>query len=57
MPLTLKGKKILRAMRRYYGKKRGTEVFYASARKGIIVGVSRASVDERKRKLERKARK
>lgn len=39
MPKTKKGKKILRAMRKRYGKKRGTSVFYASANKGTITGV------------------
>ena len=44
MPLTKKGKKILRAMTRPkgkggYGKKKGTGVFYASARAKKIKGV------------------
>lgn len=39
MPLTKKGKKILRAMRKGYGKKKGTSVFYATANKGKIKGV------------------
>jgi len=38
MPLTKKGKKIMRAMRAQYGK-RAKEVFYASAKKGTIKGV------------------
>jgi len=29
MPLTKKGKKIKRAMQRFYGKVKGTRVFYA----------------------------
>jgi hypothetical protein len=41
MPLTKKGKKILRAMRKEYGKKRGASVFYASANKGRISGVAK----------------
>ena len=41
MPLTKKGKKVLRAMRKTYGKKRGTRVFYASERKGSIEGLVR----------------
>ena len=41
MPLTKKGKKILSSMRKSYGKKRGTSVFYASANKGTIKGVER----------------
>lgn len=39
MPLTPKGDKILRAMMREYGKKRGTRIFYASINKGAITGV------------------
>lgn len=40
MPLTEKGKKIKAAMAKEYGsKKKGDEVFYASANKGTIKGV------------------
>jgi hypothetical protein len=39
MPRTKKGSKILRAMRKEYGKKKGTAVFYAAANKGTIKGV------------------
>ncbi len=39
MPLTAKGSKILRKMRKTYGKTRGTRVFYASANKKTITGV------------------
>ncbi len=44
MPLTPKGRKILRAMERPkskggYGKTKGKSVFYASANKGTIKGV------------------
>ena len=39
MPLTKKGSKILAAMRKKYGSKKGTQVFYASANKGTIKGV------------------
>ena len=41
MPLSDKGKKILRAMKRKYGKKKGKSVFYASENKGTIKGVHR----------------
>lgn len=41
MPLTKKGKKIKRAMKKEYGKKRGESVFYASANKGTIKGVEK----------------
>jgi hypothetical protein len=39
MPLTAKGSKILEAMKKQYGEKRGEEVFYASANAGKITGV------------------
>mgnify|MGYP001568731097 CR=1 FL=1 len=41
MPKTKKGKKILRSMKKQYGAKKGTKVFYASAKKGTITGVHR----------------
>ncbi len=41
MPLTSKGEKILKAMKKGYGKKKGTRVFYASANKKRIKGVHR----------------
>ena len=41
MPLTGKGKRILRKMRKTYGKKKGTSVFYASQNKGAIKGTHR----------------
>jgi hypothetical protein len=43
MPLTDKGKKILREMEKEYGKKKGKEVFYASQNKGRIKGTHRRS--------------
>lgn len=39
MPETKKGRKIKAAMKKTYGKKKGKEVFYASANKGTIKGV------------------
>jgi hypothetical protein len=39
MPLTKKGSKIMRAMEKEYGAKKGKRVFYASANKGTIRGV------------------
>lgn len=39
MPETSKGRKIKRAMKKTYGTKKGTKVFYASANKGTIKGV------------------
>lgn len=41
MPLTAKGKRILRAMRRQYGPRKGEQVFYASKNAGKIKGVER----------------
>lgn len=49
MPLTKKGKKIMGAMRKEYGKKKGEQVFYASANKGKIKGVHGARSKGRKR--------
>jgi hypothetical protein len=43
MPLTKKGKEVLAEMKREYGAKKGEEVFYASANKGVITGVHGAS--------------
>lgn len=40
MPLTSKGRSILAAMRKQYGK-RAKQVFYASRNKGTISGVDR----------------
>ncbi len=39
MPLTKKGAKIMKAMKKEYGAKKGKTVFYASANKGTIKGV------------------
>jgi len=39
MPKTKKGRKIMKAMKKTYGKKKGTSVFYASKKKGTIKGV------------------
>lgn len=39
MPLTKKGSKIMRSMRKQYGSEKGERVFYASANKGTIKGV------------------
>ena len=43
MPLTKKGKKIMRSMKKQYGKKRGEQVFYASLNKKKIKGVKTKS--------------
>ena len=39
MPLTRKGTKVMRAMRKTYGAKKGKQVFYASANKEKLKGV------------------
>ena len=41
MPLTSKGKKIVKAMKKEYGEKKGKSVFYASINKGTIKGAER----------------
>ena len=41
MPLNEKGKKIMKSMRKQYGKKRGEQVTYASKNKGTIKGVEK----------------
>ena len=41
MPLTPKGKKIMKSMRETYGKKKAKQVFYASRNKGKIKNVDK----------------
>ena len=41
MPLTEKGKKIMKSMKKQYCKKKGETVFYASKNKGVIKGVDK----------------
>ena len=41
MPKTSKGKKIVAAMKKEYGAKKGERVFYASRNKGTISGVDK----------------
>ena len=41
MPLNEKGKKIMKSMKKQYGKKKGETVFYASKNKGAIKGVDK----------------
>ena len=43
MPLTPRGRKVLSAMRKEYGSKKGTSVFYASVNKGKLRGVHKKS--------------
>ena len=44
MPLTKKGHKIMSAMTKEYGSKKGKQVFYASRNKGKIKGVDKRRV-------------
>lgn len=41
MPLNKKGKKIMTAMKKEYGAKKGEKVFYASKNKGSIKAVEK----------------
>ena len=41
MPLSKKGEKIKKAMTQQYGAKKGEQVFYAAANKGVITGVEK----------------
>jgi hypothetical protein len=43
MPLTKKGTRVQSAMRKEYGSKKGTSVFYASINKGKIKGAEKGS--------------
>ena len=51
MPMTKKGRRIKAKMEKTYGKKKGEQVFYASANAGTIEGV------EKKKKAKKKAAK
>lgn len=42
MPLTDKGRKVMKAMKAQYGDKKGEQVFYASANAGKITNVHEA---------------
>jgi hypothetical protein len=50
MPLTKKGKKIKRKMKKTYGKEKAERVFYASKNKGKIKGVDKAKKKRKKRR-------
>ena len=49
MPLTEKGKKIMKAMKKEYGSKQGEKVFYASKNKGTIKGVDKKKKSKKKK--------
>jgi len=57
MPLTAKGKKLLRKFKQEYGNEKGERVFYASANSGKITGVHPNSKKKYVRALKRKRRK
>jgi hypothetical protein len=48
MPLTAKGRKIMAAMRKTYGPKKGKAVFYASQNKGTVRGTHKARTRRRR---------
>ena len=52
MPLTTKGKKIMKAMKKQYGKE-AEAVFYASKNKGVIKGVDKTKKTKSKKSNKR----
>jgi hypothetical protein len=57
MPITSKGKKIMKSMKKEYGSKKGEQIFYASKNKGTIKGVEgktmkKESIDSKKRYVD-----
>lgn len=50
MPLTSKGKKILKSMTSFYGRKKAKQVFYASINEGKITGAEGGAKKKRKKK-------
>jgi len=50
MPLTEKGKKILRRLKQEYGPKKGEQVFYAMINAGKLKGVERGQSRRRRRR-------
>ena len=55
MPLTEKGKKIMKSMKEQYGKKKGEDVFYASVNKGKIKGVEKVKMGKEIKKKKNKS--
>jgi hypothetical protein len=49
-PLTKKGRTIKRAMKKFYGKKEGERIFFASRQKGTIEGVDFRRTRPRRRR-------
>jgi hypothetical protein len=57
MPMTEKGSKIIGAMRKTYGKKKGTSVFWASLNQGTLKGMEgQHRMAEKNRPMKRKGR-
>ena len=54
MPLTPKGKKIMKSMEKTYGKKKAEKVFYASKNKGTIKNVDKAKKSKKKKAQSQK---
>jgi hypothetical protein len=52
VPLTEKGSKIMSAMKKEYGAKKGEQVFYASRNAGKIKGVDPESRPRRRMKVK-----
>ena len=46
MPLIKKGKKIMKSMKKQYGKKRGEQVFYASLNKKKIEETNKKNTEK-----------
>lgn len=55
MPLTIKGRKILRQMEKEYGAEKGKSVFYAARNKGRITGVDVPRKAVKRNSLARRA--
>lgn len=53
MPLTKKGEKIMREMKKEYGSEKGESVFYASRNAGKIKGVDPESSRHREEKKKK----
>jgi len=56
MPLTKKGKDIMKSMQRTYGGKKGEQVFYATANAGKITGVEKKATGGRIGKAGKQAK-
>ena len=55
MPLTPKGRKIKRHMKKQYGEKKGEQVFHALRNKGTITGVDRSMRSYAHNRMKRRA--